>query len=70
MGPRGPGEVSGARACVQIRPQVEASPSEGLLLKMKRYRLLEWMVCRIGAYSSFNCISHASPADTSGKYVC
>lgn len=61
MGPRGPGEVSGARACVQIRPQVEASPSEGLL---------EWMVCRIGAYSSFNCISHASPADTSGKYVC
>lgn len=34
-----------------------ASPSEGLLLKMKRYCLLEWM-CRIGAYSSSNCISH------------
>lgn len=65
MGPRrGPGEVSGARACVQIRPQADftwkdvASPSEGLLLKMKRYCLLGWMVCRVGAYSSFNCISH------------
>lgn len=35
-----------------------ASPSQGFLLKMERYCFLEWMVCRIGVYSSFNCVSH------------
>lgn len=48
----------------------EQAPARALLLKMEKCSLLEWMVCRIGVYASFGCISHRHLSQIPVASVC